>query len=134
MSEQLYLKIVTPDRVFFEGEIKSITARGIEGDFTILRNHAPFVTVIQISEMRVTPRDGESRRAAIAGGYLTVNQNEVIIMSDACEWADEIDTTRAERAKARAEKRLASAKAGQDTLNAEIALKRALNRLEVFRN
>lgn len=128
MSE-LKLKIVTPDRVFFQGEIISVTARGVEGDFTILRNHAPFVTVIQISKMKIRTEE-ESRIAAISGGYITVKDNDIVIMSDACEWADEIDMQRAEHAKQRAEKRLESVKGEKDVLNAELALKRALNRLQ----
>lgn len=128
MSE-LKLKIVTPDRVFFQGEIISVTVRGVEGDFTILRNHAPFVTVIQISKMKIRTEE-ESRIAAISGGYITVKDNDIVIMSDACEWADEIDMERAEHAKQRAEKRLESVKGEKDVLNAELALKRALNRLQ----
>jgi len=129
MSE-LKLKIVTPDRVFFDGEIISITARGIEGDFTILKNHAPFVTVIQISKMKVKTEEG-SRIAAISGGYITVNHNDIVIMSDACEWEDEIDVERAQRAKDRAEKRLQTVKGEKDVINAELALKRAMNRLQI---
>lgn len=129
MSE-LKLKIVTPDRVFFDGEIISITARGIEGDFTILKNHAPFVTVIQISKMKVKTQEG-SRVAAISGGYITVRDNDIVIMSDACEWEDEIDVERAQRAKDRAEKRLQSVKGEKDVINAELALKRAMNRLQI---
>ena len=129
MSE-LKLKIVTPDRVFFDGEIISITARGIEGDFTILKNHAPFVTVIQISKMKVKTQEG-SRVAAISGGYITVRDNDIVIMSDACEWEDEIDVERAQRAKDRAEKRLQSVKGEKDVITAELALKRAMNRLQI---
>lgn len=132
--DELTLKIVTPDRVFYEGPIKSILTRGVEGDFMILKNHSPFVTVIQISEMKINFLDGNSRLAAIAGGYLTVKDNEVVIMSDACEWADEIDIERAERAKARAERRISDKLTDDEILQAEIALKRALNRLDVYKH
>lgn len=132
MSE-LRLKIVTPDKFFYDGDIKSIIARGLEGDFMIMKNHTPFVTVIQISEMKITDLNGKSRMAAIANGYLTVKNNEVIIMSNACEWADEIDVERAQRAKERAERRIKS-ESKEDVLKAEIALKRAINRLEVFKD
>ncbi|MDO5026861.1 MAG: ATP synthase F1 subunit epsilon [Tissierellia bacterium] len=128
--DELKLKIVTPDRVFYDGEIKSIVARGLEGDFMIMKKHVPFVTVLQISEMKITDLEGNSRMAAIAQGYLTNKNNEVVIMSNACEWADEIDIERAQRAKERAERRLKTA-SGDDVIKAEIALKRALNRLNV---
>ncbi len=128
--DELKLKIVTPDRVFYDGEIKSIVARGVEGDFMIMKKHVPFVTVLQISEMKITDLNGKSRMAAIAQGYLTNKNNEVVIMSNACEWADEIDVERAQRAKERAERRLKTA-SGDDVLKYEIALKRAINRLEI---
>lgn len=131
---ELKLKIVTPDKEFYDGEIKSILARGLEGDFMILKNHSPFVTVLQISEMKITDLKGNYRFAAIAGGYVTVKDNEITIMSDACEWADEIDVERAERAKERAERKLKSETKGEDVMKAEIALKRALNRLEVHKH
>ena len=131
---ELKLKIVTPDRVFYDGEIKSILARGVEGDFMILKNHTPFVTVIQISEMKITFLDGSSRLVAIAGGYLTLKDNNLVIMSDACEWSDEIDVERAEQAKVRAERRLAASGSDDEVLRAEITLKKAINRLEVYKH
>lgn len=127
---ELNLKIVTPDRVFYDGPIVSVTARGIMGDFTILKNHTPFVTVLDIRKIKIKTANGE-RRAAIAGGYIIVKDNKVTIMSDACEWEDEIDKTRAERAKERAEKRLKSSTTAKDQMNAEIALKKAINRLQI---
>ena len=96
----------------------------------IMKKHVPFVTVLQISEMKITDLNGKSRMAAIAQGYLTNKNNEVVIMSNACEWADEIDVERAQRAKERAERRLKTA-SGDDVLKYEIALKRAINRLEI---
>ncbi|MDO4778988.1 MAG: F0F1 ATP synthase subunit epsilon [Tissierellia bacterium] len=131
MSE-LKLKIVTPNRVFFDDEIEMLIARGVNGDFAILKNHAPFVTVLDIRKIKVK-QNGEFRIAAIAGGYLIVRDNQIVIMSDACEWADEIDVNRAKLAMERAEKRLKSG-AEKDTTKAEIALKKAINRLDVHDN
>lgn len=127
---ELNLKIVTPDRVFYDGPIVSVTARGMMGDFTILKNHAPFVTVLDIRKIKIKDSNGE-RRAAIAGGYIIVKDNNVTIMSDACEWEEEIDKSRAEKARERAEKRLKASNTAKDQMNAEIALKKAINRLEL---
>lgn len=127
---ELRLKIVTPDRVVFDGEIISLVARGIEGDFQIMKNHAPFVTVLDIRKIKVKLRN-EERIAAIAGGYIIVRNNLITIMSDACEWVDEIDVKRAQRAKEIAEKKLKSSNSDKDTMNAEIALKKAINRLDL---
>lgn len=125
----LKLKIVTPDRVFFDGDIDMLIARGIEGDFAVMKGHTPFVTVLDIRKLQIKQGDTK-REAAIAGGYLDVRNDQIVIMSDACEWVDEIDYNRALEAKKRAEKRLSSG-SEIDTVRAEIALKKAMNRLSL---
>lgn len=127
--DELRLKVVTPDKIFFEDVIEMIIAGGITGDFAILKNHAPYVTVLDIRRIKIK-QNGKFREAAIAGGYLSVRNNEVVIMSDACEWADEIDVKRAFEAKKRAESTLTSGE-NKDTTKAEIALKKAINRINV---
>lgn len=126
---QFHLKVVTPDRVFFEGEVDQLIVRGIEGDFAVLPNMSPFVTRIDICRMRVY-FDGRERIAAVAGGYIDVRDNNVLLVANACEWPEEIDVARAEQAKERAEKRLQQPD-GLDTTRAEIALKKAINRLKL---
>lgn len=125
--DNLFLKIVTPDKNFFEGPIISITARGLMGDFTILKNHINFATVLDIRKMKIK-MDVQERVAIVAGGYLTVKDNEVTVISDACEWEDEVDINRAKRAKERAERLLRDG-SGKDTARLEYELKKAINRL-----
>ncbi len=125
---RLYLKVVTPDKLFFEGEIDMLVARTIEGDVGILLNHSPLVTILDIG--RLVIKDGDERKiAACAGGYIDVRNNNITVVSDACEWEEEIDLNRAERAKERASKRLEDK--GTDTFKAELALKKAINRINV---
>ena len=125
---RLYLKVVTPDKLFFEGEIDMLVARTIEGDVGILLNHSPLVTILDIG--RLVIKDGDERKiAACAGGYIDVRNNNITVVSDACEWEEEIDINRAERAKERASKRLEDK--GTDTVKAELALKKAINRINV---
>ncbi len=125
---RLYLKVVTPDKLFFEGEIDMLVARTIEGDVGILLNHSPLVTILDIG--RIVIKDGDERKiAACAGGYIDVRNNNITVVSDACEWEEEIDLNRAERAKERASKRLEDK--GTDTFKAELALKKAINRINV---
>ncbi len=125
---RLYLKVVTPDKLFFEGEIDMLVARTIEGDVGILLNHSPLVTILDIG--RLVIKDGDERKiAACAGGYIDVRNNNITVVSDACEWEEEIDINRAERAKERASKRLEDK--GTDTFKAELALKKAINRINV---
>lgn len=125
---RLYLKVVTPDKLFFEGEIDMLVARTIEGDVGILLDHSPLVTILDIG--RLVIKDGDERKiAACAGGYIDVRNNNITVVSDACEWEEEIDINRAERAKERASKRLEDK--GTDTFKAELALKKAINRINV---
>lgn len=125
---RLYLKVVTPDKLFFEGKIDMLVARTIEGDVGILLNHSPLVTILDIG--RLVIKDGDERKiAACAGGYIDVRNNNITVVSDACEWEEEIDINRAERAKERASKRLEDK--GTDTFKAELALKKAINRINV---
>lgn len=125
---RLYLKVVTPDKLFFEGDIDMLVARTIEGDVGILLNHSPLVTILDIG--RLVIKDGDERKiAACAGGYIDVRNNNITVVSDACEWEEEIDLNRAERAKERASKRLEDK--GTDTFKAELALKKAINRINV---
>ena len=81
---RLYLKVVTPDKLFFEGEIDMLVARTIEGDVGILLNHSPLVTILDIG--RLVIKDGDERKiAACAGGYIDVRNNNITVVSDACE-------------------------------------------------
>ena len=125
---RLYVKVVTPDKLFFEGDIDMLVARTIEGDVGILLNHSPLVTILDIG--RLVIKDGDERKiAACAGGYIDVRNNNITVVSDACEWEEEIDLNRAERANERASKRLEDK--GTDTFKAELALKKAINRINV---
>lgn len=123
------LEIVTPDRKFFEEEVDMVIVRGMEGDLGILRGHAPLVTPLDIGKIKIK-KDGKTRIAAIAGGYIEVTKEKTTIISDAAEWPEEIDVERAKEAKQRAEERL-KRRDNIDVARAEIALRKAVNRLRV---
>lgn len=131
MSE-LKLKIVTPDRVFFDDAIDMLIARGINGDFAIMKNHVPMMAVLDIRYLKIKIK-GEYKHVAIAGGYLTFKDNQITIMSSACEWRDEIDKERALQAKLKAQELLEKAKQSYEGEidKAELALRKAINRLDV---
>lgn len=128
--DKLMLKIVTPDREFFNDEIDMLIARSTEGDFAIMKNHLPMVAALSIGYLRIK-RNGNFDYAAIAGGYLTLKENVITIISDAVEWRDEIDKNRAIKAKEEAERRLKETKDLQQIDKAELQLKKAINRLNV---
>ena len=122
------LEIVTPDRYFFSDKVEMVIVRGIEGDLAILKGRTPITTPLKIGQVRIT-QSGKERIAAVVNGYISVLGDKTTIVTEAAEWADEIDVNRAKEAKERAEKLLQKNSDSVDMLRAELALKRALNRL-----
>lgn len=124
------LKIVTPDQCFFAGEVEMVIARTTEGDMAVLKGHSPFAAPLVVGEIRVK-QDGKFRFAAGSGGFISVTKDMTTIITDAAEWADNIDCERAQKAKERSEHRLHHEINDIDADRAKIALLRALNRLRV---
>lgn len=126
------LEIVTPEHVVFSKEVDSLTARGIEGEFGVLRGHIPFVTPLQVAP--VVARNGkETTTIAVHGGFIEVQGDKVIVLAESAELPEEIDVERAIAARERAERRLA-ARSNQDRIDhrrAELALQRAVTRINV---
>ena len=127
----LKLDIVTAERVVYSEEVDAVIAPGIEGQLGILPHHAPLMTTLQAGELLVR-RGGEEDTLAISGGFLEVRPDRIIVLADSAERAEEIDISRAEAAKKRAEQRLVDRKApGFDEARCESALRRAMARLTV---
>ena len=129
----LKLDIVTIERQVFSGEVDTVIAPGIEGELGILPRHAPLITALQEGELRFRWHD-EEQSFAIGGGYLEVLDNQVTVLADSAERADEIDVARAEEARARAERLLVERPAGvAERGSIEGALRRSKVRLGVAR-
>lgn len=124
------LEIVTAEKQTFSGEVDAIIALGAEGQLGILPHHAPLMTMLQPGEMAIR-KGKEEIYLYISGGFLEVRPDKVIVLADACEHCEEIDTERAEAAKKRAEERLQSLTSGTDHARAQAALLRSLTRLKV---
>ncbi len=125
------LDIVTAERIVYSEEVDAVIAPGVEGQLGILPHHAPLMTMLQAGEL-VVRKSGEEEIIAISGGFLEVRPDRVIVLADQAERAEEIDMSRAETAKQRAEERLRDRKmTGLDETRAEAALRRALVRIEV---
>ena len=124
------LRVVTPDRVFFDGEASFITVRTTNGEVGILANHVRYVTPLTIGSLKIKTDSGE-RFAAIAGGFLKTGNNTATIVTPACEWADEIDVERAKRSAEKAEEMLRQKASRKEHDLEEIRLRRAINRISV---
>jgi F-type H+-transporting ATPase subunit epsilon len=99
---RIFVKIVTPERTVFEGEVDSITLPTAKGQVTILPNHVPFITSIMPGETIIRD-EKEEVLMAISGGFIEFNKNQLSILADTAERADEIDVERAEEARRKAE-------------------------------
>ena len=132
MAASFSLSVVTPEKVFFDGETSQIIVRTTEGDIGILANHTSLVADLPSGPLKVRQEDGGWRTAAISTGLLKVGGNKVSILANAVEWADEIDVEWAKRSEEDARRRLKEMQHDKLELDrAELKLQRALNRLSV---
>jgi F-type H+-transporting ATPase subunit epsilon len=131
VADRLTLELATPTRMVVAETVDEVVVPGSEGYFGVLPGHAPLLATLGIGEL--TYRIGrEERHVAVAGGFAEVRNDKVIVLADTAELPQDIDRARAERARDRAEHRLAGR--GQeevDYIRAAAALARALMRLQV---
>lgn len=125
------LTIVTAEKIFYEDEVSSIIAPGIEGYLGVLTDHAPLITSLVPGKLTVKNSDTKEVILAISGGFLEVLKNKVIVLADAVEFGKDIDLERAKRALERAKQRLRSGEKDIDIPRALAAFKRAQNRIAI---
>ena len=131
MAESISLRVVTPVRLVLEEQVDELTAPGPLGQLGILPDHAALMTTLDIGQLSYKT-SGANSVITLTGGYAEVLDNVVTVLADAAEFPGEIDTARAENARARAERTLEDRDNADDQalVAAEAALKRALLRLE----
>jgi F-type H+-transporting ATPase subunit epsilon len=123
------VQLVSPEQVLYVGEADMVIARTLGGgEIAFLKGHAPFLGALADSSVRLVLSTGGQERFAVHGGFVEVRNDRVIVLSDVAELAEEIDTSRAQAAKTRAEETL---RQNADDEEAQAALKRAEVRLEV---
>lgn len=128
-ARQLRLDVVTPERTVLTTSTRSVIVPAIDGYLGILPGHAPMVVGLTIGLLRFGVEGGPKETVAVSGGFLEVSDDRVVVLADAAERAEDIDVPRALAAKERAERRLREKQAHVDHTRAELALRRALNRL-----
>ena len=131
MAALFTLKIITPEKIFFEGETSQVIVRTSEGDIGILANHISLVADLPSGPVKIKQENGDWHTAAVSTGLIKVGGNKVSIFADAVEWADEIDIEWAKRSREDAERRIAAKNSQLDFDIAELKLQRALNRIHV---
>ena len=133
MAEVFGIEIITPDRIFYKGEATMIEFNTAAGEIGVYRNHIPLTTVLAPGVVTIH-KDGEDKViAAVHSGFAEILPEKVTLLAETAEWPDEIDVERAQAAKARAEERLANKTEAIDVQRAELALRRALVRMDIAR-
>lgn len=126
------LKVISPDRVFFEGEVTMVEFNTTEGEIGIYKNHVPTTVIVKPGILKITMPE-EEKKAALHAGFVEVLQDKVTILAEVIEWPGEINLTRAESARDRAKARLESREGDIDMIRAEVALQRAIARISALR-
>lgn len=133
MANTFRLQILTPERMFLEGDAEALTLRAPDGEIGILAGHAPTVITTEEGEIRIK-MDGKWREAAASDGFVTVTPDHVLCMMQTCEWPEEIDENRARRSEERAREALRQQSSMREYIIAKSMLSRAMVRLRVLRN
>ena len=130
-----HLSIVTPEKVFYEAEIKSLLVPGSEGYMGVLTDHAPIITALKPGKIEFTDAEDKQFTLAVSSGFLEVSRNKANLLVEAAEFADDIDLERAEAARKRAEEALkdTEGKLTVELKTLQAALDRAANRIRIHR-
>lgn len=123
------VKIIAPDRLFYEGDVEMIELTTTEGQIGVYKGHIPLTAVIAPGVVRVYEVDGVVKSAALISGFVEILPDSVEVLAEIVEWPDEIDLHRAEEAKVRAERRIAEKATETNMARAELSLKRAVARI-----
>ena len=130
MADGMKLKVVTPTGGFYDGEVSMVELTTTEGEIGVYPNHIPLTAVVAPGVLKIH-EDGSEKEAALMSGFITILPEQVTVMAEVVEWPDEIDRNRAQEAKIRAERRLQNDKSNVNITRAELALHKALVRIEL---
>ena len=131
-KNEFLLRIITPDRVFYENRVEMVEFNTTEGEIGVLPGHIPMTVIVKPGILHISEAEGE-KKAALHAGFAEILPESATILAEIIEWPGEIDEDRAKSARERAEKRLSGKAPNTDIAKAETALQRALARIEVLK-
>jgi F-type H+-transporting ATPase subunit epsilon len=127
----LHLEIVTPERLAYSDDVDMVLVPGIAGEMGILPHHTPLVSLLGLGELKIR-KGGQEESFAIAGGFLQVRPDKVVVMAETASLASEIDLERAQEARREAQRALESGfHEGADLATARAAMRHALLEISV---
>lgn len=130
-DKSLFLEIVTPSKIIYSGNVKSVTVPGELGSFQILYNHAPIISNLTIGEIKIVDDKDSVSYYATNGGFLMVFKNRITIISDSILKAEEIDVKKDENDLLRLKEELVQKRKTQDVSDLEIQIAQLQNRIRV---
>ena len=131
-NNRFLLKVITPERVFYDGEVSMVEFNTTEGEIGIYKNHIPTTVIVEPGILTITEEEGP-KNAALHAGFAEILPDSVVILAEIVEWPSDIDLERAERAKERAEERLSQKEDKTDMDRAHVALKKAICRINAIK-
>jgi len=133
MAEKTFtLRIITPERLFFEGEAEMVEFNTTEGEIGVYPGHIPLTVIVKPGILRIHEKEGV-RIAALHSGFAEILPEGISVLAEVVEWPDEIDEKRANEALTRAQDRLKAKTENLDIARAETALQRAIARINVLK-
>ncbi|HWQ33064.1 MAG TPA: F0F1 ATP synthase subunit epsilon [Blastocatellia bacterium] len=130
MADKIQLEVITPEKVALHEAVDEVVIPGVGGELGILPDHTPLISQVQTGVL--TYRVGsEKRQMHVSGGFVEVLPDRVSVLADVAEKPEEINVERAQRARERAEKRLASTGEDIDLNRAQLKLLRAQTRIQL---
>lgn len=132
--ESFFLKVVSSDKVFFEGKCTSLTVPTPDGLKGVLAHHENMVIAVEIGELVVTPEEGEKITAVVSKGFVEILNNRVEVLVGSAEKPEDIDILRAQEAEERAKEQLRQKQSIQEYHMSQASLARAMNRLKASKN
>ena len=128
MNSEFKLEILTPERQFFSGMVDALTFNAKDGEWTILKDHAPMVATLSPGTVKFRV-NGEWKKAVNSEGYMEVSASGIVMFTQTCEWPEEVDVNRARRQEELATEHLRQARSTSEFKVNQIMLARAMARL-----
>ena len=125
------LKIITPQKVYLDQDVKQLNIKTLDGNIGILANHSPLFGIVEISILNFITKNGNKKPLAIGGGVINVKNNQVIIITDGVSSKEDVNQLKAKTDKSKYEQLLKTAKSKGEIAQIEIALKKAINKLKL---
>ena len=128
---KFYLKVISSNRIFYEGFCTCLIIPSVDGEKAIIAHHEEVIVAVDNGEMRMQKEEGGEWSYAVLGkGFCMVANNRVTVLADTVERPEEVDANRAKEALERAQERLRQKQSIQEYHMTQAAMARALTRLK----